>query len=378
VRRKKRAVIWTGAGAANRSLCLTLIVALTIACVRPAARPGEVVPAPDLVGDTTGAWGDDEINPCIPDAQRALAALDANGATLGFHLNSDPHLSRRGRHWQGVQRAAGANAQYLFVSRSGASVAAVVVRMSSRNTAGDRFGSNLPEEGPPPEEDRVVAELPGEAGLTHAGGLKIIGNILALPIDGHSGSRVVFYDITSPENPRRLGMFDHSDALPPSDPHQASNVGITRLRDGRYLMVIGVHSSKVLDFYVSSGTSLRDSLLHFVRLTSETSGVVRGFQSLSLVTQCDGAIYLVGTHNTAVPPPSMGKDYVRWYRLVSPGPGRVGFESAGSRHLHCHRCNFGAGGGLFIDSRRGILVYGLEHVNSGPGHTVVVEEFGPP
>ena len=378
MRRKKRVVIWTDPGTANRSLGLTLIVTLTIGCVRPPARPGEVVPAPDLVGDTTGAWGDAEINPCVPDVKSVLSALKANGATLGFHLNSDPHLSRWGRHWQGVQRAAGPNAQYLFVSRSGASVAAVVVRMSSRNTAGDRFGSNLPEEGPPPEEDRVVAELPGEAGLTHAGGPKIIGNILALPIDGHTGSRVVFYDITSPEKPRRLGMFDHSDALPPSDPHQASNVGISRLRDGRYLMVIGVHSSKVLDLYVSTGTSLRDSSFHFVRLTSETSGVVRGFQSLSLVTQCDGAIYLVGTHNTAVPPPSMGKDYVRWYRLVSPGPGRVGFESAGSRHLHCHRCNFGAGGGLFIDPRRGILVYGLEHVNSGPGHTVVVEEFGPP
>ena len=336
------------------------------------------MPEPELVGDTIGAWGDDAINPCVPDVKRALSALESNGAKLGFHLNSDPHLSRWGRHWQGVQRAAGAGAQYLFVSRSGASMAAVVVRMSSRNAEGDRYGSNLPEEDPPPEEDRVVAELPGEAGLTHAGGLLIIGNILALPLDGHSGSRVVFYDITSPERPRRFGMFDHSDALPPSDPHQASNVGIARLRDGRYLMVIGVHSSKVLDFYVSSGTSLRDSLLHFVRLTSETSGVVRGFQSLSLVTQCDGAIFLVGTHNTALPPPSMGKDYVRWYRLVSPGPGRVGFESAGSRHLHCHRCNFGAGGGLFIDPRRGILVYGLEHVNSGPGHTVVVEEFGPP
>ena len=337
-----------------------------------------MIPVPQMVGDTSGAWGDDQMNPCVRGVDAALSAVEARGAALGFHLNDDPHLSRWGRHWQGVQRGVGANAQYLFVSRSGASYAAVVVRLPSRNSDGLRFGSNLPDKGPPPAEDRVIAQLPGEAGLTHAGGMQIVGNILGLPLDGRSGSRVVFYDIKDPESPRRLGVLDHSDALPPSDPHQASAVGITRLRDGRYLMVIGVHSSKVLDFYVSTATSLRDSALAFVRLASETSGVVRGFQSLSLVTQCDGSIYLVGTHNTALPPPSMGKDFVRWYRLQSPAVGRISFEAGGSNHLQCRRCNFGAGGGVYLDPRGGILVYGVEHLNSGPERSVVVEEFGPP
>ena len=363
---------------ANRSRTGFLLLTLATACARPPARPGAVVPAPELIGDTSGTWGDDQLNPCVADVGGSLASIEARGATLAFQLNDDPHLSRWGRHWQGVQRGMGANSQYLFVSRSGASAVVMVVRLPSRNSAGLRFGSNLPESGPPPADDRVVAELPGEAGLTHGGGLQVVGNILGMPLDGKGGSRVVLYDIKTPEAPRRLAVLDHTDAQPPSDPHQAANVGITRLKDGRYLLVIGVHSSKVLDFYVSTTTSLRDSALAFVRLATETSGVVRGFQSLNLVTQCDGAIYLVGTHNTAIPPPSMGKDFVRWYRLVSPGAGRVQFESPGSKHLQCRRCNFGAGGGLYLDAHGGLLVYGVEHLNSGPGHSVVVEEFGPP
>lgn len=356
-------------------------VASVIGCWNP-NTPADVAPAPasvpELRGDVSDAWGADESNPCVPDVGTALSSLEPEGDRLGFHLNGAPDLSRWGRHWQGIQRAAGAGGRYLFLSRSGAGVVLVVVRLGSRPASDGRLGPDPPmPDGPPPAEDAVVAEVPGEAGRTHAGGIQLIGSVLALPLDGHGGSEVVFYDVARPSDPRRLAVMDHGDVGPPSDPHQASAAGITRLADGRFLLVIGVHSSKALDFYVSTTTSLRDPALRFERFATETRGIVRGFQSLNLATQCDGAIYLVGTHNNGFPPPSMGRDYVRWYRLERGAEGGVRFLPGGSKHVKCRWCNFGAAGGIYLDPGGGVLVYGAGHTSRGPGGSISVEEFAP-
>jgi hypothetical protein len=102
---------------------------------------------------------------------------------------------------------------------------------------------------------------------------------------------------------RLLHAFDRRDLAPPSNPNAASATAIARLADGRYLLIVGVRSSKVLDFYVSEGTSLEAAQLRFHWFRTMAGAVAGGFQNMTLVTQCDGSLFLVGTLNTAVPPP---------------------------------------------------------------------------
>jgi hypothetical protein len=187
----------------------------------------------------------------------------------------------------------------------------------------------------------------------------------------------VYYDVADPEHPRRLYALDHSDVRPPSDPGQAAEVALARLADGRYLLVLGVHSSKLLDIYVSRGRALTDSAtIGWERVFVKKGGLVRGFQQIALLTQCDGRLFLVGTHNTALPPPNLGHNHAEWYELEREGSG-IRFIMRGTGRFICVRCNFGAGGGLYLDPLRRVYVYGVERGAGGPGGSVSVEEFRP-
>ena len=326
-------------------------------------------------GDTTPVPGSAEGAPCLPDVPGALAAVERHGRAFGFHLAGSEPVGGYRRHWQGIQRPAFGETSHFFVSRSGSGTAVLVIRLGSHGDIGGRLGTDSIAT-TPPEEDRVVARIPFDSGFGHAGGLSLVGAILAVPMDGGKRSKVVFFDVSDPEAPRRLGELNHSDAGAPSSPGQASAVGMIRLADGHYLLVLGVHSSKLLEFHRSRTTSLQDPALAFERLGIVQGLDVGGFQNLTLLSQCDGAVFLVGTHNTGVPPPSRGRDHLHWYRLT-PGPGGMPrLKEGGELWLHCDYCSFGAGAGLFVTRDRKVLVYATEFWNRKEGDWVVVEEFG--
>lgn len=352
----------------------------------------QAVVAPRMIGYVSHEWGADGHNPCLPEVDAALSGLRSHGDIMGFQMNGAQDVSLMRGHWQGVQRPMTDSVQYLYVSRSGAEIAFVVVKMESRNPAATRFRSNrlnpaLPlHETSPPAGDRIIKEVAGEPGFDHAGGMQIIGNILAVPFEDHKNkSCVVLYDLKNPEDPAKFHVLDHSNVTSPSDPGQGSAVGLTKLQDGRYLMVVGVHSSKVLDFYVSNATSLRDPALKFERFYTQKGGLVGGFQNLNFINQCDGKIFMVGTHNTGWPPPSQGANHVRWYQLKNGPANTLAIEKVGAMELHCEyptaalasvvHCNLGAGGGIYIDRNRQVYVYGVEHDNDGPAGSVKFEEF---
>ncbi len=364
-----------------RLLSAACAVMLTILVASPAA--GQRPPVPQLVGYVSHEWAADEAAMCVPHVDRALSKVRSHGDRLGFHLGETRDLSRFGRHWQGVQRLSSGGGTHLVLSRSGNEIALVVVRLDSRASDGMRFRSNRldPTSGAmgatPPEIDRVVAEVRAEPGFDHAGGMQAIGSVLAVPYEDHrASSRVVLYDVRDPARPARLHVLDRSDVRPPSNPGQASSTGIAKLADGRYLLVVGVKSSKILDFYVSTTTSLRDPALRFVWFHTRSGGLVGGFQSLNFVTQCDGTLFLVGTHNTSLPPPQLGDDHVHWYRVSLSGS-TVSLEQVGERHAYCHACNFAAAAGVYTDPAGAVMVYAVEHEDGGPLGTVRFEEFRP-
>jgi hypothetical protein len=342
------------------------------------AAPGE--PAVSLVGDVSLPYASPLGARCIPDVPAALNAVPREGRELGFRLDRAEPAGGLRRHWQGIQRSSFGAPDYLFVSRSRGRSPLLIVHLASRGGGappGDRWLADTGKQPdvPPPAEDRVVAEVPYEGGYRHGGGLALVGRVLAVPLVGRERAQVVFYDVADPEHPRRItSLVPGREARPPV-PDDASAVALTRLSDGRYLLILGIRSSKILQFFVSGGRALLDPALEFRRLGRTIGLGVGGFQNLALLTQCDGTIYLAGTHNTAVPPPSRGRDHLHWYVLERDRRGDITLKKSGERHLICRRCNFAAGAGLYVAPDGSVGLYATEFGSRGADPWVAVEEF---
>jgi len=372
-----------------------------------------VAEAPALTAYTGCAWGSDDCNPCVPDAVDAIRRLRDHGDPMGFRMNGAPDVDVF-HHWQGIQRLTSGGGRYVAVSRSlqseSVDVAFVVVEMGSRDLGGFRFRSNriTPsdfEDTPPPPEDGIAAVVPHEPGYTHAGGMQLLGNILAVPFEekqvvspvpgcpcGFVGcpcetvgmSKVVFYNLADPLNPIRLpNEVDHTPFS-----FEAGTASIGRLADGRILLIIGRSNANTLDFYVSTGTDLRttsfewfdtwneDELLTEIILDAEFGN----YQNLNVLAQCDGTLYLIGTHeNTAI---GVGQDFVDLFRLENGSGDNVTITKVAKKHLFCgyrgtNNCNLDAAGGIYVDPQGLLFIYGTEHDNDGPSGSVNMAEFRP-
>lgn len=341
--------------------------------------------APTLRGDASCAWGSRECNRCVQDVDRSLRELRNRGDISGFRMNFATGGLGTFKHWQGVQRLPADGGRFLVVSRSGSGVMFVVSHFPSRDDDGRRFRSNRLNPGsfawltPPPASDGVVTEIDEEASFDHAGGIQVVGEVLAVPLEGGGRSRVVFWDMADPLDPRRLYHLEHSDPMTSSSPGNAGAVATSRLEDGRYLVIVGGKDSDNLDFYVSSTTSLLDTSTTFERFSFTTNWDNGPFQSMNLVTQCDGRLFLVGNYRSG------GKGYVSWYDVRNGAGNSVVLANRRNKHMICgypapgfgsiNHCNFKAAGGAYVDPDGRLLYYATEHADDGPGGSVKFEEF---
>jgi hypothetical protein len=375
------------------------LVALVLLRLAP---PTNAADAPPLQGWGPCAWGSADCNVCVPDAVDAVNRLRDHGDIMGFHMNGAPDVTMS-KHWQGVQRLMGGGGRFLAVSRSlpdeDTDVGFVIVEMGSRNDEGVRFRSNkldpdrFFEFTPPPLEDGVAAIVPHEPGFTHAGGMQALGNVLAVPFEDGGTSKVVFYDVGDPRHPVRLA--NDVDHVVDGGSSEAGTATLGKLADGRFLLIIGRADANILDFYVSTGTDLRTT--GYERFTtwdeddvvSELCGPFGcmcgllgtdcefgNYQNVNLVQQCDGTLYLAGTHASSVL--GAGADFVDLYRLENGTGNAVLITKVAKRHLFCSyrgftHCEGDAAGGLYVDPAGQLLVYLTEHDNDGP-----IEGFVPP
>lgn len=216
-----------------------------------------------------------EENPSVENVEEAFNNITQQGEWLGFYLDDHNH-SKTGEqfelfpgsnkaHIQGVARSPrtdGPPIFYVAVSDGGfrqdAYAGIMVVEMSSLPTNGERLGSNrLEKDDPtddevgkdtiftlPPLEDKVLEII--ETKSKHPSGMAMVGDILAVPMDGF----VHFYDCRNPTNPERMEY-----ALPLIDDKGKSTganaVAITKLPepDGRFLLV--TDTDKGAHFYWS-------------------------------------------------------------------------------------------------------------------------------
>lgn len=341
---------------------LGIVLAGTFACVGshlPLVL--EPVAAPAVWrGDTTHSWGSAQANPCVTDVSGALEALPRRGRAFVVRLGDDQVLgSQWSRHAQGVARLPDAHGT-LIISRSGDGVGALIVRPDPEYQ--ESGGGDL----------RAVITAPQN--LDHGGGIQTLGSVLLLPFENkRDPSAVLFYDLADPDWPRLLHRFDRIEEPKPSNRTHASNAAAARLADGRILLVVGSHSSRALDFYVSNDRSLADPLLAWTRVTTLYREVVTGMQTTALVTQCDGTLFFLGVTNTRFPPPANGRDLLHWYRVDVALDGTPRLVLAGRLHMQCEHCNFAAGAGPYVDAAGGLRLYAVPHADRDG--ELMVEEF---
>jgi len=342
-----------------------------------------------ITGDTSCRYGDQDCNRCVPNVKEALKNVKGNdGNLMGFNVDTDMVTSSN--HWQGVTRLSSGGGKYLAVTtgkhNSGGTVR--IVKMASRASSGARkLGANRSASNrAPPRSDRVISSWSYTSrNYKHGGSVQASGNILAVAMDqrkkdSYSAGNIVFFDVSNPESPRKVKSFTRG--------QKAGAVGLTKLANGNFLMVVGGYdSSKRLDFYELN------SQFHYLKKTTwhrDNDRVVEAgygdcwpkdctacigtcgnaYQSLSLVTQCDGKVFMIGMH--AKTAGGSGYDRADLYELVESGnkikPKKV-YESG---DFKCGQwgggaqCDFAAAGGIYIDPSGKLILYGVEHDNDGP------------
>ncbi len=335
---------------------------------------------------------------CVEDAVGQFNALKHHGEVLGIHKGSYRHGVSVTNHWQGIARLPADGGRRMVVSRSGRADL-VVATLGSRDVGGGRLRSNKLARGKntdktrPPANDRFVMSA-HDSNYGHAGGIQAVGNVVAASFDQPTKShvdegKIAFFDLGGRRG-RRLGYEISRDEA-------AGAVGMSQLHDGRYLVVVGgFHSNRSLDFYVSEGTDIEN--LEFDRkarwsvLTGDmprsTIGDthwprdlanIQGYQALNLITQCDGQLFMIGTHRTTPFSPG-ARDYADLWKLEG-RTGRVLLTKVAKKHMYCNwsksgqACDLAASGGAYVDPRGELMLYGTTHTNKGTGGSLPVGEY---
>lgn len=319
-----------------------------------------------------------------------LAAWDG-GKIPAHRYTGDNYGDGRAKiHLQGVQRLRDGK---HFVVSGGDVLQSVshlfVMRVGSEE--GDRpFGSNVRDERDPPTGDKIVNMIGLRSTHWHAGGFALLGDVAAVPLEagGEEGddglepkARVAFLDLTNPLAPR---VFPESAEIACDTTH-AGAVALTRLPNGHFLCAVWRDFKKTgrLDFFLSAGAGpfegFGNSPWKCKSWTYEASGgPTIHYQSIGFLREAGAALYLVGTRNTSIGPPSIpGTDYADLFTvklpdemLGSPPVMPVGGFPAptianvgtGKRFSAADEyCNMAAGGGIYVSPAGDLAVYGAFH-----------------
>lgn len=364
-------------------------------------------------------------NPRVADVVAAVASTKHHGEAMGLWPDgARPTSWTAPNHYQGIARSHAPGIPFLYISQSGDGGepdsgdyygSVLIAAMESRNQRGERFRSNRldydfdTEHTDPPSLDRGVTRIDFNTGFLnyeHAGGMAVIGDVLVIPLEGPRGqspaSSIAFYDISVPNAPVLLHQhyMTHS---------KAGVVAITKLPDGRYLMLIGAENDGERFWGCTSNvTSLRDPALHFTEDFTWEAGEndfgggfswpqqvfpcegKTSYQNLTFVTQrSDGQLYLIGTtkRGSCALPYGLGDDWMDIFRVDYTYPASLRLVAQAGKHLYTEWQHAGfngnliAGGGVHVTPSGQVLLYACNHSNSFqppfnlPGDPLFMTEF---
>lgn len=303
--------------------------------------------------------------PVLEDVEAAFARIETRGEHLTACANGlIPRPSYRAtltnllglrNHFQGIQRLP--QPGYLVMS-------------GSSKQGSDLFIVRLTRDDNPEREcdGEVVARILVDDVMTHAGGLSMLGSVLAVPVHGGSPrqAKVSFYDLADPERPLRLAV----EIARPG--RKASSTAMTRLPNGHFLVAVLSQFDGLplrIDFYLSRTTILNEGFqleplswrVSGVEARSDQDPTFSHFQGINFIRQADGRLYLVGFHNSVAPQTLLpGRDYADLYEVVFPRETTHGANpmltapvvvKVANRMLYCKDgfCNLDAAAGLFVD-----------------------------
>lgn len=200
----------------------------------------------------------------------------------------------------------------------------------------------------------------------HAGGLQVWGDylVVALEIEEGKNSKVVFYDVSDPTNPKYLYSIDRVSI-------EAGAVGITKMSNGKFLLAVGRNNSNIIDFYTSKKDTLSGNLpfndedkvtwkendLESIKGMDTEFG---NYQNLNLLTDSSGEIYLVGMHRNS----ATSKDWADLFKIDVENS-KVTVTKLQKKHMYCTGLGsmawegMDAGAGIAINGNNGLNVYAV-------------------
>jgi len=269
---------------------------------------------------------------------------------------------------------------------SGGQILRIVDMESRKDKDGKAFGTNKDNnrKRAPPGDDKVVKTIDSSV-WKHGGGIQSSGNLLAVPFDqaqSSSTSRksdILLYDVANPKNPKLVKTIQRDKV--------AGTVGITQLATGGWLMVVKSTSSKELDFYtldesyntVGNVKTWTDQAAENANWCwpGDSKSPFRScgdaYQGLSLINQCDGKLYMIGTHNGNSW--GWGGNGADLFSLELESDS-IKVVKIATKDLRCKykcgwacrntECNMAAAGGAYVGKDGKLIIYGVEHDNDGP------------
>lgn len=368
-----------------------------------------------------------EENRTVEDVVAAFAHLTDRGEWLGFRRSADAPANTApaigttaGAHFQGFARSPRVGGSpILYVTRSGCRIATgeecvgpwksdgtlLVVEMGSRDQDGERLRSNRlrlnkeTQDTPPDSRDKVIKVINFDSGRLdywHPGSMQIVGDILAVPLEGRNDDalpegKIVFFNISQPEEPV---LLDYELSFS----HEVGVVGLTKLDDGAYFMVISWgRNPTAIRFYRSEcetcadGHSITDPDFRFAYHTRVSGFSVAGtyidadfpHQSFNFVEQEDGKQFLIGAENTCWSAPwhvcpGAGEDLLWLWEVHGFGhdqKGEANLEGKGAATKLLYsdgnllgdvtfarqEANFKAAAGVYISPTGELLYYSTEY-----------------
>lgn len=322
----------------------------------------------------------------IRDRGDHLAAWDSKKIADWRYTNLPENRDGVLNHFQGFQRLR--SGQYFALSGgdwnddSGSHV--FIFKMSSRPPSG-LWHSNLLTGSDPPAEDALVRLIEVDQRLWHAGGMDTLGDILAVPVEqgpksiigsvGGAGrddppeSRIVFFDLSDPESPKR---FPHSVDRPGA---MATCVALTRLGNGFFVLAVWSGNPDRIEFYVSASTRFTgkfrthpDQIATWKPNNQSPTQKFSGYQTMNFVHEQDRRLYLIGFGTTSL---VAGEHVAQVYSVDIPGAGdpippgqglkkpiKVARVPGDQIQLKCPKssCDFSGAAGLYI-SDPGLVIY---------------------
>ncbi len=306
----------------------------------------------------------------VSNVTNGFSAIPKDNSHFYIPVRSDfPKSDIKGsKHFQGVQRLHYGTDDYFVVSASGNSAGYLFLFDRTNNEQVQLKIYNDPSKSNEEPIDSVV-----DTAYTHAGGIQLIGNILVVPVEKGTSSKVYFYDLSEKGKAKRLStLIDRSQGDLKAE---AGAVGIAKENNGGYIVVVGRNNSNILDFYRSTtGTLLNNMTFRYIATwkESELTGSDKEFgnyQNLNLMREeGTNTLYMVGTHNNYAT--GGGQDWADLFKItIGSNSEAVTIEKVTKKHMYARELNFDAGAGVYIYDKHTIGIYAVSHHAGSNGVT---------